>query len=158
MQSIYRDDRSFQLKKMYAQTRNTINIMTKATISSVKLASTMSNSWSVVSGERKWQYVWWHFSFSRPNEYVANAVPSKPYRMYDKYVIHRKYIGMASNDTKKPENNKNGTDITGAKNTPFCTFIAAPTTKPTLWATNEINKHAPKNMKYLTHSSGCDVK
>lgn len=74
----YRDDRSFQLRKMYAHTRNTKKIMTKATMSSVKLASTMSNSCNVVSGERKWQYVWWHSNFLRPNEYVAKAVPSKP--------------------------------------------------------------------------------
>ena len=53
---------------------------------------------------------------------------------------------MASKLTKKPENKRNGTDITGAKNTPFCTFIAAPTTRPTDCATNEINKHALRNI------------
>jgi hypothetical protein len=61
---------------------------------------------------------------------------------------------MASKLTKKPENNKNGTDITGAKNTPFCTFMAAPTTKPTDWATNDIKRHVPKNILNRKTSGG----
>lgn len=39
-----------------------------------------------------------------------------------------------------------------------CTFIAAPTTNPTLWATNEINKHAEMNMPNLNGSAGCEVR
>lgn len=61
---------------------------------------------------------------------------------------------MASKLTKKPENRRNGTDMTGAKNTPFCTFMAAPTTSPTDCATNEINKHVPKNILNRITSAG----
>lgn len=34
-------------------------------------------------------------------------------------MIQRRYIGIASKLTKKPENRRKGTDITGAKKTPF---------------------------------------
>lgn len=37
------------------------------------------------------------------------------------------------------------------------TFMAAPTTRPTLWATNDTNKHAPRNIPYLKNSKGWDV-
>jgi hypothetical protein len=40
--------------------------------------------------------------------------------MYERYVIQRRYLGMALKDTKNPLNSRNGTDITGAKKTPFC--------------------------------------
>lgn len=38
-----------------------------------------------------------------------------------------------------------------------CTFIAAPTTSPTLWATNDMSKQADKNMPNLNISGGCEV-
>lgn len=53
----YLADRNFQLKNMYADILRTIKMTTSATMSSIKLALVMSNSASVVSGERKWQYV-----------------------------------------------------------------------------------------------------
>lgn len=50
---IYRDDRNFQLRNKYAATLNTTNITINATISNVKLASNISNSSRVVSGDLK---------------------------------------------------------------------------------------------------------
>lgn len=67
-------------------------------------------------------------------------------------------MGIASKDTKKPEKSRKGTDMTGAKNTPFCTFIAAPTTRPTDCATKAIIKQAAKNMPKRKSSHGCEVK
>lgn len=37
------------------------------------------------------------------------------------------------------------------------TFMAAPTTRPTLCATKLMSKHADKNIENLNHSSGCEV-
>lgn len=65
---------------------------------------------------------------------------------------------MASKLTKNPENSRKGTDITGARKTPFCTFIAAPTTSPTDCATNDIRRQAERNMVNLEISGGCDVR
>lgn len=47
--------------------------------------------------------------------------------------------------------------MTGAKNTPFWTFIAAPTTNPTDCATNDIKRQADKNITYRDNSAGCAV-
>lgn len=81
---------------------------------------TQTESLTSLSQQHQIQPTWWHCSLVRLKAYVANAVPSKPYRIYDTYVIQRRYTGIALNDTKKPLNNRKGTDITGARKTPFC--------------------------------------
>lgn len=53
--SLHLAERNFQLRKTYAEIRKIMKIITKATISREKLASVMSSSCNVVSGERKWQ-------------------------------------------------------------------------------------------------------
>lgn len=88
--------------------------------SNQKLTQTESFTSLSQAQQHQIQPTWWHCSLVRLKAYVANAVPSKPYRIYDTYVIQRRYTGIALNDTKKPLNNRKGTDITGARKTPFC--------------------------------------